>query len=128
MKRISDAELEVMKIIWSKKEITPLEIVKSLEKSPWSENTIRTLIKRLYDKGVVKVTVIPKRGHIYTALIDENQYKAKVTRDLINKLYNNSISEFVLNYCENEKLSITELKEIRDQIELYIKENKNSLQ
>jgi BlaI family penicillinase repressor len=128
MKRISDAELEVMKIIWSKKEITPLEIVKSLEKSPWSENTIRTLIKRLYDKGAVKVTVIPKRGHIYTALIDENQYKAKVTRDLINKLYNNSISEFVLNYCENEKLSITELKEIRDQIELYIKENKNSLQ
>ena len=55
MIRISEAEFEVMKVVWEVGEVTSQEIIKRLQSDKWNANTIRTLIKRLYDKGALKV-------------------------------------------------------------------------
>lgn len=56
MVKISDAELEVMKVIWEHGQTTSVEIIddlKNLQNVTWNFNTIRTLIKRLDRKSVV---------------------------------------------------------------------------
>lgn len=55
MVRISDAELEVMEVVWSKGEATTSEIIKSITNHNWNSNTTRTLIGRLNKKGALKI-------------------------------------------------------------------------
>lgn len=52
--QISEAEFEVMKIIWKYTPISTNEITERLTKTTsWNPKTIQTLIKRLVDKGVL---------------------------------------------------------------------------
>ncbi len=49
--KISEAELEVMKVLWSKSPQTANEVIEELEKNmDWNPKTIRTLINRLVHK------------------------------------------------------------------------------
>ena len=53
--RISEAEWEVMKVLWKKSPMTANDIVKELTgKTHWKRETIRTLINRLVGKKVLK--------------------------------------------------------------------------
>lgn len=56
MKKISDSELEVLKVIWNKKNASSLEIINELSEFNWNKNTIRTLIKRLLEKDAIEIT------------------------------------------------------------------------
>ena len=51
---ISEAEHQVMKVIWNDNPITAMEIIKELTKvTDWKPNTIKTFINRLLKKGAV---------------------------------------------------------------------------
>ena len=64
MSKISEAELEVMKVVWDKKSATSLDIIEEVSKqTDWSKNTIKTLISRLVDKEALKV--IKDKGNLY---------------------------------------------------------------
>ena len=112
MIRISDAEYEVMKIVWKRKETTSLEIIDDLKDYKWNFNTIRTLIKRLEDKGAIKVSGRRGKAYTYVATIEENEYKREVSRDLLKKLYNNSIDEFILEHSKAGKITVKDIKNI----------------
>ncbi len=53
MKKVSEAELEVLKVVWRKQETTSNEIIKELNYRTWNDNTIRTLINRLIAKKLL---------------------------------------------------------------------------
>lgn len=118
MIRISDAELEVMNIIWERKETTSLEIIDDLKSTKWNFNTIRTLIKRLQNKGAIEVSGRKGKTYTYRAIIDEKEYKKEMAKELIRKLYHNSIREFMLEYCGANNITVEEVKKLMD----YIKE------
>lgn len=98
MIKISEAEFEVMKVIWQRKQATSLEIIEDLQEHNWNFNTVRTLIKRLQYKGAIKIIEQKGKTYTYTATIDENEFKRESAKDLFKKLYDNSINEFILNY------------------------------
>lgn len=118
MKRISDAELEVMKILWNKKNLTSVEIIDSLLLTTnWNRNTIKTLINRLVKKGAVKN--IKKIGSLnkYIPLIDEEKYKNQESTNFIKKLYNGSVNNMLLNFVHEEKISKDDIKYLIELIE-----------
>ena len=113
MVKISDAELEVMKIIWKRGKTTSVEIIeelKEIDDISWNYNTIRTLIKRLLVKGAIEVVKKEGKTYTYKAIVKENEYKTDVVKKLLKKLFEDSISELVVQYCEAESLSINEMK------------------
>ena len=72
--QISEAEYEVMKIVWKYAPINTNEITeKLLETSSWSPKTIQTLIKRLVNKGVLAYEK-ESRVFVYTPLVQECDY------------------------------------------------------
>ena len=96
MVKISEAELEVMKIVWEKDEITSSEIVDKLQNKNWTDNTIRTLINRLVNKKAIGISRKERnRIYIYVPLIKEEKYKNYVSKKLLKKLFNNSIEEMI---------------------------------
>ena len=121
MIKISDAEIEVMKVIWEKKEVTSLEIIQKLDDHNWNDNTIRTLINRLIAKKAVGIAKKEGKTYTYVPLIKEDGYKAKRTSSLIKQLHHGSLNEMLLNFVDSNELSKSELKNLLQEIEEKIK-------
>ena len=72
--QISEAEFEVMKIVWKHAPINTNEITERLTKTTsWSPKTVQTLIKRLVTKGALTYEK-ESRVFVYTPLVEENEY------------------------------------------------------
>ena len=114
MNRITDAEFEAMKAIWDLGGVaTSREIVDRVqEKKSWSQTTIKTLISRLVSKGVLMSNKTAKSAYKYKAKISEDEYKNQESENLIEKLFNGSINEMLLNFTKSKKLSRQELEEL----------------
>ena len=117
MIRISDAEIEVMKIIWEEGEVTSLEIINKLKNFNWNDNTIRTLINRLIVKKAVGISKKEGKTYTYVPLIRENEYKIKRSKNFIKQFYNGSVQNMLLNFVECNEISKNELQFLIDRID-----------
>ncbi|MBU8769407.1 BlaI/MecI/CopY family transcriptional regulator [Cytobacillus oceanisediminis] len=113
--QISEAEYEVMKVVWKYESISTPEVVEKLsEKSDWKPNTIHTMLARLVKKNALKAR---KEGRvfIYTSLIEEHKYVEHKSKSFLQQFFGGTLNSMVLNFIENEQLSnedISELKKI----------------
>lgn len=112
--RISEAEWEIMKIIWSKSPLTANEIIESLEgKTDWKPKTIRTLISRLVEKKAMGVDQEGKFYSYYPLVAEEECLKAE-TKSFLKRLYGGSMKPFLVNFLREEKLSSEDIKELKN--------------
>lgn len=111
--QISEAEFEVMKIVWEYAPINTNEITERLMKTTaWSPKTIQTLIKRLVDKGALAYEK-QSRVFVYSPLVKENEYIGQESNSFLKKFYNGDITAMVSAYIENDKFSEQELDTLR---------------
>lgn len=117
MLKISDAELEVMQVFWNKGIANSFDIIEALKGKSWSDNTIRTLIKRLQAKKAIEIVKQEGKVYYYEPLISENEYKIKESNNFIDKLYNGSVSDMLLCFAKENKLSKKDLEELIKKID-----------
>lgn len=111
--QISEAEFEVMKIVWKYAPISTNEITeKLLQTTSWSPKTIQTLIKRLVTKGALTYEK-QSRVFVYTPLIKENEYIDQKSNSFLKRYYNGDITAMLSAYIENDRLSETEIDSLR---------------
>ena len=113
--RISDAEYEIMKIIWAEgKEITAAEIIEKLdEENSWKHTTVLTLAGRLVDKNVLKVRK-KKRFNYYSPAISKDEYKSYQADGFIEDMYNGSVKSLIASLYNNKKIDEEDIKELKD--------------
>ena len=113
MKNISEAELEVMQVLWAKGESTSLEIISEVKKKKeWKNNTIMTLVSRLVNKEFIDVIREDKSLLIYKPKVSEYDYKSKETNNFIEKLYNGSINNILVAFAKSKKLTKKDLEDL----------------
>ncbi len=111
--QISEAEFEIMKIVWKYAPISTNEITEKLTKTTtWSPKTIQTLIKRLVTKGALSYER-QSRVFVYTPLIKENEYIGQKSNSFLKQYYNGDITAMLSAFIENDKLSETEIDSLR---------------
>lgn len=111
--QISEAEFEVMQIVWKYAPISTNEITeKLLQTTSWSPKTIQTLIKRLVTKGVLTYEK-QSRVFVYTPTVKENEYINQESNSFLNRYYDGDITAMVSAYVENDRLSEAELDTLR---------------
>ena len=112
--KISDSELEVMKVLWQAEEPIPVtEIRETLQKSRgWEATTVKTLVARLVNKGVVRQE--KRNVFYYSPLISEREYNGWATRDLIERIYSGSARDLIAALVRSESLSRDDLEELRE--------------
>lgn len=111
--QISEAEYEIMKVVWKHAPINTNEITEKLtQTTTWHPKTIQTLIKRLVTKGVLSYE---KQGRVfvYTPLVKENDYVGQESNSFLKRFYNGNITTMLSAYIENDKLSETEIDTLR---------------
>lgn len=111
--QISEAEYEVMKIVWKHAPISTNEITDHLVKTTtWSPKTIQTLIKRLVTKGVLTYEK-QSRVFVYTPLVGEEEYINQESNSFLKRFYNGNISAMLSAYLDHDRLSETEINTLR---------------
>jgi len=117
MPRISEAEWEVMKVLWKKSPLTANRIVEVLSKrAVWQRETIRTLINRLVQKKAVRFEKKGRQYEYYPAVAESECIKAQ-TRSFLRRFRAGAIEPMLAALVEEERLSaeqIARLKEILD--------------
>lgn len=111
--QISEAEFEVMKIVWKHTPISTNEITELLTKTTtWSPKTIQTLIKRLVTKGALSYEK-QSRVFVYTPLVQESEYIGQESNSFLKRFYNGDITAMLSAYIENDRLSENDIESLR---------------
>ena len=111
--QISEAEFEVMKVIWKYAPISTNEVTEKLtQTTDWIPKTIQTMLKRLVTK-IALTYEKQSRVFVYTPLVPETEYIRQESNSFLNKYYNGNIVSMLTSYLEDDKLSKTELDTLR---------------
>lgn len=111
--QISEAEYEVMKVLWRYAPISTNEVTEKLSRtSDWSPKTVHTLLKRLVLKEAITYRK-ESRVFVYTPLVKEQEYLKKANDHFLNRFYNGKISSMVTNYINSEHMTSEDLEELR---------------
>ena len=111
--QISEAEFEVMKVIWKYAPISTNEVTEKLtQTTDWSPKTIQTMLKRLVTKKALTYEK-QSRVFVYTPLVPETEYIRQESNSFLKRYYNGNLSSMLASYLEDDKLSSTEIDNLR---------------
>ncbi len=115
--QISEAEFEVMKIVWENAPVSTNEITDRLvQTTEWSPKTIQTLIRRLVSKEAL---TYEKKGRVfvYTPLVTEDEYLRQKSSSFVSRYFGGDFSAMFSTWLGNDELTEEELKSLRGIIE-----------
>jgi BlaI family transcriptional regulator, penicillinase repressor len=103
--RISDAELEVMEVLWaSDAPLTATDVAERIEPGhDWSLATVKTMLSRLTAKGAIGFREEGRR-YLYSAAIARESYVGKESRRFVDQLFGGRLSPLVARLAEEDAL------------------------
>lgn len=113
-KRLPDAEFKIMKAVWQNKPpVTTTEILETLgNEESWKPQTVLTMLVRLIEKGFLS-SEKNGRARQYSPLISEEEYLRVETGSFMERYYGNSVGSLVKTLYDGQKLSKTDLDELK---------------
>lgn len=119
--KLTDAEKDLMEIIWQKKAAFMKDIMEEYPEPKPANTTIATLLKRMQNKDLIGYKTYGNSREYFPKVSKEVYFKEEMT-SMIDKFFNSSASQFASFFTSNTKMSQTELKELRDLIDQKIKD------
>lgn len=114
---ISDSEWEVMRIVWTLGETHTNQILKELQaKKNWSDSTIKTLIRRLVQKGWLTAKHEGRRRYTYTATVSQTDMMYNEAKSLLNRMCDMHKGEVILKLLEDSPISKGDLMKMQEEI------------
>ena len=115
--QISQAEFEVMTVLWRHAPLGATEIAEHLQsKTGWSVNTVKTLLGRLVEKGALEHEQDGRR-YIYRPLLAQRAYEKSATRRLADRLFGGRAAPLVAHLADGNGLSADDIAELEDLLE-----------
>lgn len=120
--QISDAEWQVMKIIWMQGEQTSTDLIRVLaERFDWSKSTVQTLLSRLVEKECLTRKKEGK-SFVYSALLTLDQSRDLLVQDIKDKVCSRRIRNLLADLIVECEFTQTDLEDL----EAVISEKKSS--
>ena len=111
--KISDAEWQVMRVLWRKSPLTVKEMIEILtKKTTWKSETIRTLINRLTKKKAIGFEKKGRRHHFYPLLSQQECIKADAD-SFLARAGAAMLKPILTTFIEKKKLSDKEIDELQ---------------
>lgn len=108
--KIQDSELEIMHVLWEANKPVPLiDIRRELSaRCGWEDSTVKTLLRRLCTKEIVK---LERRG-VYSAIVTEEEYSQWSTQHYVGKVFDGSAKKLVASLLSNGQLTAEDVTEL----------------
>lgn len=111
---LGELEREVMQLVWLHGHTTA-EAVREKLSRPLKESTVRTVLRRLEDKGFVTHTVKGRTYH-FAAAEKRGAVAAKAVQGIVNWFCNGSLEEVLVGMVDNAALDPKQLQALSDKI------------
>lgn len=120
-KKIPDAELDVMMVIWDADEkgecpVTSEYIMERLSGRHWAKTTLLNLLMRLAGRGFVKCEK-SGRFNVYSPLAKRSEYLREESKSFLKKLHHGSLSSLVASLYDGGKIPEDDIKKLEKLIE-----------
>jgi BlaI family transcriptional regulator, penicillinase repressor len=111
--RISEAEWQVMDVLWTQSPQTANEIVERLARdTDWEPATIKTMLNRLVKKGALKFKAEGKR-YLYAPAVTRDVSVRTEGRSFLDRVFGGAAGPLIAHFVEDAKLSRDEIAELR---------------
>ena len=111
--KISEAEWEIMRVLWIESPLTANKIVEKLTATThWKATTIRTLINRLVEKSAVGYEKKGREYHYYPLVAEAKCVRAE-SNSFLRRVYRGALTPIFSAFIENEELSPEDVEELR---------------
>ena len=115
--KISDAEWEVMNLVWQKSPITATEIVAELSKDKeWNHKTIGTFLNRLTKKKVLRYEQEGKR-YLYSPNVKREDCIRQESRSFLDRVFGGEALPMLTHLAETAKLSEADIEQFKQILE-----------
>ena len=115
--KVFESEYRFCLILWEHEPIKSSDLVNLCkEQLGWKSSTTYTVINRLIEKGAVRRE---DPGFICRALISKRTVQNIETKALLDKVYNGSLNNFLVEYLKNQLLTPTDVMELERIISDY---------
>lgn len=115
---ITDAEWEVMRVVWANGRVTSKKVISVLkEKMDWTQSTTKTILGRLVEKGILN-TEQEGRKFIYTANIEEKEAVRDYAEDIFNRICKKKVGSVIGNIIEDHVLSFDDIDRLEKILEM----------
>lgn len=118
---ISDAEWQVMHVIWDRQPVAAQDVVAALQKpNDWSPATIKTMLHRLVKKKVLHFSIEGNR-YIYRATVKREQCVRQASLSFLERVFSGDAAPMLACFVRSGKLSrkdIAALKRLLDEQEV----------
>jgi BlaI family penicillinase repressor len=111
---LGDLEREVMQLVWAHGPVTA-EAVREKLSRPLKESTVRTVLRRLEEKGYTTHTV-DGRTYVYQAAEDRGRVAAKAVQRIVDWFCNGSVEEVLVGMVDRSMLDQKQLRALADQV------------
>ena len=112
IKRLPDAELEVMQAIWAlQPPVTAAEVQQNAPKE-WKPTSVLTFLSRLCEKGFLRCEKQGRQNY-YTPLVREEAYLQRESRSFVQRLCGGSVKNLVASLSDAGALTERDIDELR---------------
>ena len=116
---ISESEWTVMEVLWETAPKTASEVTKTLRPTTrWAENTVRTLLTRLVEKGALSTGGNESGTRTYLPAVRREACVRAESQSFLDRVFGGAAKPLLVHFAQNSKLTpeeVGELKKILDQ-------------
>lgn len=111
---ISDSEWTLMEALWESSPQTASEVTKTLRPTTnWAENTVRTLLTRLVEKGALKTSENASGTRIYLPAVRREACVRAEGESFMQRLFGGAAKPLLVHFAQNNKLTADEVRELK---------------
>ena len=111
---LGELEREVMQFVWSHGPVTAEQVRENLSK-PLKESTVRTVLRRLEEKGYATHTV-EGRTFLFIAAEQRSAVAAKAVKRIVDWFCNGSIEEVLVGMVDQKTIDPKQLQALSEKI------------
>lgn len=114
--KISNAEWEVMSVVWARAPLTATEVYEALPSGHgWKQKTVNTFLTRLVDKGALAVDRSGK-AFVYKARLTREKCIAAEGESFLQRVFQGATGDLVLHFCGRAELTAEEIRELEEML------------
>jgi BlaI family transcriptional regulator, penicillinase repressor len=111
---ISDSEWTIMEALWDSSPQTASEVTKALRASTnWAENTVRTLLTRLVEKGALKIGENVSGTRNFVPAVRRETCVRAESQTFLDRVFGGAAKPLLIHFAQNTKLTADEIRELK---------------
>lgn len=111
---IAESEWIVMEALWELSPQTASEVTKALKPTMnWAENTVRTLLTRLVEKGALKTGENANGTRTFTPAVKRDACVRAESESFMQRIFGGAAKPLLVHFAQNSKLTAEEVRELK---------------